>query len=128
MGCYSYLKKRRLASRGHEKAGISKHDIKIAESTYLSDNPDKKNFPDSIYRAMRTKPLLMLHVLDCHKPAGESESVGSSLFPDGIVAYGISFPGEAGSRRPKKLVEYMVNTVWWNSNYADLLDEEEEDE
>jgi len=120
------LNKRRLASRGHETAGISKHDIQTAESAYLIDNPGKKNFPDSIYRAMRTKPLLMLHVLDCRKKTNETESVDSSLFPDGIVAYGISFPGEAGTRRPKKLVEYMVNTVWWNSNYADLLDEDDE--
>ncbi len=122
------LNKRRLASRGrHEKAALTQSDIETAEATYRIDNPDK-DFPDAIYRAKRTNPLLMLHVLDCHKKTNQDESAGGSLFPDGIVAYGISFPGEAGSRRPKKLVEYMVNTVWWNSNYADLLDEEKADE
>jgi len=118
------LNKRRLASRGHEKAGLTGDEIKATEIEYLIDHPDKKNFPDSIYRAKREKPLLMLHVLDCRK----NEDKNSILFPEGIIAYGISFPGEAGSRRPKKLVEYVVNTVWWRNNYADLLDEDEGDE
>jgi len=122
------LNKRRLASRGHEKVGLSQLAIESAELSYLIDNPGKKNFPDSIYRAKREKPLLMVHLLDCHKKNKDDGNISGSLFPDGIVAYGISFPGEAGTRRPKKLVEYMVNTVWWNSNYADLLDEEEDDE
>jgi len=122
------LNKRRLASRGHEKAALPRSVIESAESAFIIGNPGKKNFPDSIYRAKRTKPLLMLHVLDCHKKPNEAKSGGGSLFPGGIAAYGISFPGATGSRRPKKLVEYMVNTVWWNSNYADLLDEDEEDE
>ncbi|MBI9091105.1 MAG: Z1 domain-containing protein, partial [Desulfobacterium sp.] len=116
------LNKRRLASRGHEKTGLLEHDIVTAESKYLKNNPDSKNFPDSIYRAKRKKPLLMLHVLDCRK----KEDGKRKLFPSGIIAYGISFPGETGTRRPERLVEYVVNTVWWNKNYADILDEEED--
>ena len=112
------LNKRRLASRGHEKAGLESEEIKTVEKDY----PDKKNFPDSIYRAKRKKPLLMLHVLDCRKKDDKDDC---PIFPEGIIAYGISFPGEAGSRRPQKLVEYVVNTVWWSNNYADLLDEDE---
>ena len=111
------LNKRRLASRGHEKAGLANEEIKAAESKYLTDHPGKKNFPDSIYRAKRKKPLLMLHVLDCRP-----------VLPEKVVAFGISFPGEAGSRRPEKLVEYVVNTVWWRNNYADLLDQDEGDD
>ncbi len=116
------LNKRRLASRGHEKAGLPEQEIVEAESEYKLNNPNRKNFPDSIYRGKREKPLLMLHVLDCRK----NDNPDNPLFPGGIVAYGISFPGETGSRRPERLVEYVVNTVWWNNNYADLLDEEED--
>jgi len=119
------LNKRRLASRGHEKAGLESEEIKNAEIEYLKDYPDKKNFPDSIYRAKRKKPLLMLHVLDCRKKDDKDDY---PIFPEGIIAYGISFPGEVGSRRPQKLVEYVVNTVWWSNNYADLLDEDEGDD
>ena len=119
------LNKRRLASRGHEKAGIAQDDIRSAESEYSIENPASNNFPDSIYRAKRKKPLLMLHVLDCRARSNDPKEKGVPLFPNGIVGYGISFPGEAGSKTPKKLVEYMVNTVWWKNNFADLLDEDE---
>jgi hypothetical protein len=117
------LNKRRLVSRGHEKAGLTKEEIEAAETEYSKENPDKKNFPDSIYRAKRKKPLLMLHVLDCRKSEDKS-----SLFPEGVIAYGISFPGEAGSRRPEILVKYEVTPLWWRNNYADLLDEDEGDD
>ncbi|MFP7754565.1 Z1 domain-containing protein [Thermodesulfobacteriota bacterium B35] len=118
------LNRRRLASRGHEKAGLTKHEIAEAESSFRLEKPDEKevkNYPDRIYRAKRKKPLLMLHVLDCRKKSEPD----IPLFPDGIIAFGISFPGEAGTRRPEKLVGYMVNVVWWAKNYGTLLDEEE---
>ncbi|MDA3824185.1 MAG: hypothetical protein PF450_16450, partial [Bacteroidales bacterium] len=69
-------------------------------------------------RKVRKRPLLMLHLLDCHLD-------GNSINKHGIFAFGISFPGESTVRRPERLVEYVVNTVWWHNNYADLLDEEE---
>jgi hypothetical protein len=117
------LNKRRLASRGHEKAGLTKEEIEAAVTEYVKNYPGKKNFPDSIYRAKRKKPLLMLHVLDCRKNEDKS-----SLFPEGVIAYGISFPGEAGSRKPEILVKYEVTPLWWRNNYADLLDEDEADD
>lgn len=117
------LNKRRLASRGHEKAGLTKEEIEAAVTEYVKNYPGKKNFPDSIYRAKRKKPLLMLHVLDCRKNEDKS-----SLFHEGVIAYGISFPGEAGSRKPEILVKYEVTPLWWRNNYADLLDEDEADD
>jgi len=117
------LNKRRLASRGHEKAGLTKEEIEAAVTEYVKNYPGKKNFPDSIYRAKREKPLLMLHVLDCRKNEDKS-----SLFSEGVIAYGISFPGEAGSRKPEILVKYEVTPLWWRNNYADLLDEDEADD
>lgn len=116
------LNKRRLASRGHEKAGLTKEEIEAAVTEYVKNYSGKKNFPDSIYRAKRKKPLLMLHVLDCRKNEDKS-----SLFPEGVIAYGISFPGEAGSRKPEILVKYEVTPLWWRNNYADLLDEDEDE-
>lgn len=117
------LNKRRLASRGHEKAGLTKEEIEVAVTEYVKNYPGKKNFPDSIYRAKRKNALLMLHVLDCRKNEDKS-----SLFPEGVIAYGISFPGEAGSRKPEILVKYEVTPLWWRNNYADLLDEDEADD
>lgn len=108
------LSKRRVASRGLEKTGLSDREATKAEENYTS-----KNVPDHAYRSVRSRPLLMLHILDCR-------TNDDPLFEHGITAYGISFPGEAGSRRPQKLVEYVVNTAWWKNEYLDLLEEEEE--
>jgi len=116
------LNKRRLASRGHEKAGILDTDIIEVEKLFRLSKPEAKNFPDRIYRSKRKRPLLMLHILDCRKKNNPEDP----LFENGILAYGISFPGESGVGRPKKMVEYIVNTVWWNTNYSELLEEEED--
>lgn len=109
------LNKHRVASRGLEKAGLSEGEIKQAEGKYQG-----KNIPDHAYRSVRSRPLLMLHLLDCQLLKDVP------LFKQGVAAYGISFPGEAGSRNPQKLVEYVVNTVWWKNEYQEFLDEEEE--
>jgi len=116
------LNKNRVASRGAEKAGLFKQDIDSIEQAYISSNPEVNNLPDKIYRSARKKPLLMIHILDCRS----KENQDIPMFEKGIVAYGISFPGEAGSRRPENLVEYVVNTTWWNENYAEILEEEDE--
>jgi len=118
------LNKNRVASRGHEKSGLTMEQINSVEQSFYKNNPETKNFPDHIYRSKRTKPLLMIHLLDCRYKGNENKTI----FPDGIVAYGISFPGEAGSRKPENLVEYVVNTTWWDKNYSDILDEDDSDE
>jgi len=109
------INKRRVASRGLEKAGLSEEKIEGVKNQYSI-----KNIPDHAYRSVRTKPLLMLHLLDCKK--NEIEPVLTSE----IAAWGISFPGTAGSRKPEGLVKYIVNTTWWDKEYSDLLEEEEE--
>jgi len=117
--------KRRVGYAVQESAGLPDKETTQAEKQY-EDKTKNKSISGSVYRKLRDKlgwkPLLILHMLDCE------EEKGKSLFSDGVVAYGISFPGEAGSRRPQKLVEYVVNTVWWQNEYLDLLDEEEENE
>ena len=114
------LNRRRVASRGAEKAGLTEDQITDAEAGYA----DGANIPDYAYRGQRVAPLLMLHLLDCR----EKDSSDYSLFPDGIGAYGISFPGRAGTRRPRRLVEYVVNTVWWQQQHLDLIEDEEGDD
>jgi hypothetical protein len=108
--------KRRLASRGLEKIGLSENEIKLIGNEYLT-----KNIPDHAYRRIRKNPLLMLHLIDCQ--IGDN-----SLFESGIVAYGISFPGVSGTSRPEKLIEYVVNTTWWRNEYQEFLEEIEEED
>jgi hypothetical protein len=106
--------KRRVASKGDEKAGLSDDQVNQVEAAYHGDN-----IPDKEYRKVEGRnPLFMIQfakVRESEKPS-----------PDDLIvpAYGISFPGDPGSaRRPAKLVEYVVNTTWWKQNY----DEPEED-
>ena len=112
--------KHRVASRGIEKAGLTEPQIQKAESGW-----EKKNIPDRVYRAVEERnPLLMLHIIDIDC----KDSQNQTMFKNMIAAYGISFPGQAGSRRPEKLVEYWVNTTWWKEHYLDLIEENEEGE
>jgi hypothetical protein len=116
------LNKHRVASRGLEKAGLSEEEVLRAEAKYVEDNPNGKNISDLYYRGQRRRPLLMLHLLDCRSEDDRPR------FEDGIAAYGISFPGEGGGKKPEKLVEYVVNTIWWKNEYLDLLDDEENED
>jgi len=61
---------------------------------------------------VRETPLLMLHLLDCR--------LGNNipLFPNGVAAYGISFPGEKLDGRIKKMAKYQVTTTWWREKYG----------
>ncbi|MCF6248580.1 MAG: Z1 domain-containing protein [Desulfobacula sp.] len=107
-------KNRRIGSDPDEQAGING----IIMQKLLNQYGSKSKIKSSECRKVRKRPLLLLHLLDCHIDE-------NSINKQGIFAFGISFPGESTVRRPERLVEYVVNTVWWNNNYADLLDEEE---
>jgi hypothetical protein len=75
-----------------------------------------KDVPDKEYRKVRSTPLLMVMFVEI----GKNEFVGS---------FGIGFPGDPGTRRrPQKLVQYRVNTVWWEKNVLLPENDEEEDE
>ena len=108
-------KNRRIGSGSDELAGLEADSLQKLVDEYGTYS----KIPAIKCRELRQRPLLMLHLIDCNLK-------GESINDDGIIAYGVSFPGVAGKRRPEKLVEYQVNTVWWNNNYADLLEDEDE--
>lgn len=110
--------KSRVASRGAEKAGLSAVQIKEAKDSVGG----VENIPDIAYRILRTKPLLMIHVLDLGLDSAKSDI----RLADKACAWGVSFPGEKGKGRGK-LVEYLVNTVWWKEQFEDQSDDAEDD-
>lgn len=113
--------KQRVSSRGIEKAGLPDQLIEQAEKAYLSElagySPDgkKPNFPDRIYRKVRTRPLLIVHLLDLRDDK-------TKLGDEPVVAWSISFPQ---TETPEEKTEYVVNTTWLRENYRDDLDEDE---
>jgi hypothetical protein len=109
--------KRRFGSPSWESAGIDKAVISDIKNKYA----EYSTIPGKAYREVRTKPLLTIYILDC-KLSEES----NSIFDAGAVAWNISFQGQAGKGRPEKLVEYVVNTTWWNQEFGNIFDEEEE--
>ncbi|MCG3776433.1 MAG: hypothetical protein JW395_3292 [Nitrospira sp.] len=108
----------RVASRGVEKTGVDSTLAANAEKKFAEGKASSEivNYPDSIYRQVRTKPLLILHLLSI----GEKGSDLSNQEP--VVAWSISFPQ---SERDEDTVEYVVNTTWLRENYRDDVEEEE---
>jgi hypothetical protein len=114
--------KRRVASRGDERAGLSKEVIAEIKEAYAESNPGK-DVPDKEYRKYRQltgRPPLMM-IMFAGIRSKDDQPITAT-----VPAYGIGFPGDPGSqRRAQKLVQYRVNTVWWEKNVLTVEDEED---
>jgi hypothetical protein len=109
-GVISFKKKSRIGEARDEEVGI---DDKILGA--LRESEGSKTINPKRYREVEGKrPLLIIHLLHLKDASIE-----------GVVAYGLSLPGSATTRRPRKLVEYIVNIPYWNQTYAESLEEEE---
>ena len=117
--------KRRVASRGVERIGLSQEEIDAAKSTH---GDSKKSIPDHLFREQRSRPLLMLHLLRT-KTKGKSEEGGATEVPGDIhAAYGLSFPGLTANKKDK-LVLYTANLIAYRELYGGAeegLDEEDQ--
>ena len=111
--------KQRVSSRGIARIGLDEEAARKAEEDYDAKNakPTKRtNYPDRIYGPVRTRALLVVHLLAIGKDADDLR--GSKP----VVAWSISFP--ATSREEKK-VEYVVNTTWDRERYPEDDDDED---
>jgi len=127
---YAYMsfsgKGMRLASRGIEKAGLTPEEAAHVEKQYREDPKRDQsapvNYPDTIYRNIRTKGLFILHLVQPKTPADDKNEKNRDLIPkSAVVGWGISLPS---SSRPAEKIEYVVNTV----RFGELFGEEDEDE
>ena len=116
--------RQRVSTRGIDRTGLSVEDRERAERAYMAD-PGRSGrpaggrpiqYPDKAYREMRTKPLLMIHLIDI-----DTEGRGDPISQP-VVAWGISFPP---TNREERRVEYVVNTTWLRENFSDDVDEDE---
>jgi hypothetical protein len=102
------LNKHRVASRGDEKLGLSLEQLELAEEEASPSKPS-----DTHYRAVRNKPLLMIHVLEPKEKPGVR-----------VPAFGVSFP--PGNTETE--VEIVVNKVWLEKLYGSLTDDPDEED
>lgn len=121
--------KQRVASRGVEKAGLTEDEIRQAEADYVDRNPgvarDKAagktvNYPDRIYREVRRKPLLIVHLVKLDPKKNEMPPIWLPEQP--VIAWSISFPP---TEREERKVEYVVGAVWLKENIIDDRDDED---
>lgn len=111
--------KRRVASRGVERIGLSDEEVQKAEENH----GNKKNVPDHLYRAQRKRPLLMLHLLRTKtREPGDAESVPGKMY----AAYGLSFP-KLASGEEEKLVRYTANLIAYRELYGSVDDEQDDE-
>ncbi|MGI6294464.1 MAG: Z1 domain-containing protein [Armatimonadota bacterium] len=114
--------KQRVSSRGVEKTGLSSEEAEKAERDYREQLANARgdesnlNYPDRIYRRVRKRPLLIIHLLDV------TLEDGRRAHDKPVVAWSISFPG---TDLEEKRVQYRVNTTWLRENYRDDNDEDE---
>jgi hypothetical protein len=114
------FKKRRVASKGDERAGLTKEQIALVKSNFGGDN-----VPDKEYRKVKGRPPLFIVNFVAVKLSHEEDESATIIAP----TFGVSFPGDSGCVQANdKLVKYNVNTVWWRNNYFGNEEADEEDE
>lgn len=109
-----HTSKDRVASRGDERLGLSEEDQFEAARKARDQDPAKEP-SDVHYRAVRNKPLLMLHVLQVTDEKGREWRV---------PAFGISFP--EGQFREQ--VAVVANKVWINTMQGPSDSPDDEDD
>jgi hypothetical protein len=122
-------KRARIASRGVEKIGVD--PVKASEAEALYRNVEKTgedarvSYPDRIYRAVRDRPLFILHVVQVRPPeSDDADRPHLDRIPDRpIIGWSVSFPQSA---RPDQRVEYVINTVKFRELYG--VEDEDQDE
>lgn len=106
----------RVGSRGQVRAGMSSEERNAADSTWNKS----ADIPDWHYITHRSRPLLMLHVLDVKDKEMQKSHTESS-----VVAWGIAFPS---SKYETTEVTYVVTSTWWSENFGSPEDGSDADE
>lgn len=123
--------KQRVSSRGIEKFCL---DPKLVKEI-IDTNPEK-NIPDSAFRAVRTRPMLMVHFIQPIESRRDEVPSTQDLIAElhkesqqVYAAWGISFPKFESDRAVES--EYHVNSTWLENEFGvddTSTEEDEEDE
>ena len=70
----------------------------------------------------RKYPSLIIYLLDCR--AKDKKDI--AMFKNGVVAYGICFPGSRVMGRQRVLATYQVNTTWMKNQYGSYFEDDDD--
>lgn len=101
---------------------ISDEKIGLENIEQLKKSLNGKSVSGVDYRRIRTKPLLILHILKIKKKDTE-DNYPNNL--QAVVAYGISFPGQSNGSRKVSSVTYKVNNTWLKNNFDGESEDDE---
>jgi hypothetical protein len=124
-------RKMRVGSRGVEKEGLTAQEIKAAEKSFREDpeNQGAKTVPDWAYRKVRTRPLLILHLLEgTYKNQLGKDEIYKTNDGSVLAAIGLSF---CKLQNSSQRVKYQINLVEVRNlipegNFEDPADEDDE--
>ncbi len=119
--------KRRVASRGLERVGLSSSELEAAEEAHRLAREESSHevgptIADRFYRHERSRPLLMLHLLKIKVKDPDNEINGQIH-----AAYGISFPKLAPGEK-ERTVAYTANLIAYNQLFGQDDAEGDEDD
>ena len=127
--------KRRVGSRGVEKVGLTPEQIVEAtqaakqaadeDAAATGRQSERLNVADRFYRAFRTRPLLLIHILEGHPIEGQKWTLPPST--EVVVAIGLSFPSLENEPAARE-VKYKINLVKAREVFSSALDPGDDDD
>lgn len=119
-------KSARVGSRADVRHGLSVEAAKVVAESERRNNPEKRDTPESAYRAEMTAPLLLIYLLRGTEYLPEKRPYRDDLI---LPALALHFPGGKDPDAPKNLVRYRLNSVAQKELLPpDLEDESIEDD
>jgi hypothetical protein len=91
--------------------------ILLSHGSLLAENMRKIDLNGS---EKRLYPSLIIYLLDCRVKKHKK------LLENGIIAYGICFPGSDIMGKQKVLATYQVNTTWMKKQYGEYAEDDED--
>ena len=107
-----------MGSRGIEKEGLPVDLVREVEKEYQRGGRSKSNIPDKAFRAVRERPLLLLHLI---RVIDNDQYLDTRGVP--LVALGLSFP-EFDDPGEVRRVRYRVNIVEWRKRFDNEVDDD----
>jgi hypothetical protein len=109
--------KARVGSRGIEKEGIPGAEVSRIEEEYRAKG---QSVPDKAFRAVRSRPLLLIHIV---KPFESGRNYDTADLP--LIAVGLSFPN-FDDRDAARRIRYRINLVEWRNMFQAEIDDDME--